>query len=358
MLCKIIELRSPKMKVFTFNAPEDTRVEVLWALRPKNRDRMFARFIAENKLLEVDSIQDCQLAIYPYKAFNPETLIFNEAVYDAAFEAEKYGKKLIIDAASDSDVFLDIPTANILRCGLYKSLQRSFEIECPFWSNFRTKQSLDSLTINDKVSRPKIGFCGTISSIGKLSQIAKRILPKTIAKSVLAEGKRSRNLDIRLREGMSLKLRTTAIALLAKDWRIESYFDISSPRKSYYHKNVSNKIELENLFVNNISHCDYTLCVRGTGNYSGRFYMALNAGRIPVVVDTDVVIPFEEKLHLVKVPAKSIEKIGDYVLEHFETTSESEFKAMKQANRDIFHQFIAPERFFPNLLRDILEDRP
>lgn len=358
MLCKIVELRSPKMKVFTFNAPEDTRVEALWALRPKNRDRMFARFIAENKLLEVDSIQDCQLAIYPYKAFNPESLIFNESVYDAVIEAEKYSKKLIIDATSDSEVFLDIPTAKILRCGLYKSLQRSFEIECPFWSNFRTKNSLDSLTISNKGRRPKIGFCGTISSIGKVSQMAKRILPKTIAKSLLAQGKRSRNLDIRLREGMSLKLRTSAIALLSKDRRIESYFDITSPTKSYYHKNVSNKIELEKLFVNNISHCDYTLCVRGTGNYSGRFYMTLNAGRIPVVVDTDVVIPFEDKLHLVKVPAKSIEDIGDYIMEHFETTSESELKAMKQENRYVFERFIVPERFFPNLLRDILEREP
>ena len=358
MLGTIVELRSLKMKVFTFNAPEDTRVEVLWALRPKNKDRMFARLITEIELLEVDSIQDCQLAIFPYKAFNPETLILDEAVYNAAFEAKKYGKKLIIDATSDSNVFLDIPTANILRCGLYKSLQRSFEIECPFWSNFRTKQSLDSLTINDKGSRPKIGFCGTISSIGKVSQVTKHILPKAIAKSVLAEGKLCRNLDIRLQEGMSLKLRTTAIALLSTDKRIESYFDINSPSRSYYHKNINNKIELENLFVNNISHCDYTLCVRGTGNYSGRFYMALNAGRIPVVVDTDVVIPFDEKLHLVKVPAKSIEKIGDYVLEHFETTSESELKAMKQANRDVFHQFIAPERFFPNLLRDILKGEP
>ena len=346
------------MKVFTFDSPDNTRVEILWALRPKNRDRMFARLIAENKLLEVDAIQDCQLAIYPYKAFNPETLIFDESVYNAAFEAKKYGKTLIIDATSDSNVFLDIPTAKILRCGLYRSLQRSFEIECPFWSNFRTKQSLDSLTINDKGSRPKIGFCGTISSVGKVSQMAKRILPKTVAKSVLAEGQLCRHLDIRLLEGMSLKLRTTAIALLAKDRRIESYFDISSPSRSYYHKNVSNKIELEKLFVNNISYCDYTLCVRGTGNYSGRFYMALNAGRIPVVVDTDVVIPFEEKLHLVKVPAKSIEKIGDYVLEHFETTSESELKAMKQENRYVFDRFIVPERFFPNLLRDILEWKP
>lgn len=345
------------MKIFTFNAPEDTRVEILWTLRPKNRDRMFAGLIAENKLLEVDSIQDCQLAIYPNKAFNPESLIFDESVNDAALEAQKYDKPLIIDATSDSDVFLNIPTATILRCGLYKSLQRSFEIECPFWSNFRTKKSLDNLTIIDKGSQPKIGFCGTTSSIGKGSQMAKHTVPKTVAKLVLAEGKLCRHLDIRLLDGMSLKLRTTAIALLSKDKRIESHFDINSPSKSYYYKNISNKIELEKLFVNNISQCDYTLCVRGTGNYSGRFYMALNAGRIPVVVDTDVVIPFEDKLNLVKVPVKSIEKIADYIVEHFEKTSESDFKAMKQENRQVFYQFIMPEKFFPNLLRNITENK-
>ncbi|HEY9770741.1 MAG TPA: hypothetical protein V6C71_20005 [Coleofasciculaceae cyanobacterium] len=343
------------MKIFTFNASQDTRVEILWSLRPKNRDKIFAEYITENKYTEVNSIQDCQVAIYPRKAFHPETLAFDNSVYDAAYQAEKYQKPLIIDATCDSDVFLDIPTAKILRCGLYKSLKQTFETECPFWSNFRTKSSLDLLKILPKQKKPAVSFCGTTSSIGKLSQIGKVLLPIQTAKLVLSSGKISRKIDIRLREGMSLKLRETAIKLLTIDRRINSYFDVTNPQQSYYNKDESNRIKLENLFVDNISKCDYVLCVRGTGNYSGRFYMALNAGRIPVVIDTDIVILFENKLHLVKVSVKSIEKIGDYILEHFETTSEAELEIMKQENRNVYHQYIAPDKFLPNFLRNVSE---
>ena len=167
------------MKIFTLNASEDTRVEILWSLRPKNRDQIFAKYIAENNYTEVNSIQDCQVAIYPRKAFHPETLAFDSSAYDAAYEAEKYQKPLIIDATCDSDVFLDIPTAKILRCGLYKSLQQTFETECPFWSNFRTKSSLDLLKILPKQKKPAISFCGTTSSIGKLSQLGKLLFRLT-----------------------------------------------------------------------------------------------------------------------------------------------------------------------------------
>ena len=83
--------------------------------------------------------------------------------------------------------------------------------------------------------------------------------------------------------------------------------------------------------------------------------MALNAGRIPVVIDTDIVIPFENKLHLVKVPVESIEKIGDYILKHFETTSESELEIMKQENRNVYHQYIAPDKFLTSFLRNVSE---
>ncbi|MGD1918377.1 MAG: hypothetical protein ACFCAD_05505, partial [Pleurocapsa sp.] len=119
------------MKIYTFNASDNNRVEILSPLRPKNRDQIFLNFIAETEYTEVNSIQECDVAIYPNRAYNPETLVFDNLVFDAAEKADKYSKPLIIDATSDSDEFLNIPTASILRCGLYKSLKKPFEVECP-----------------------------------------------------------------------------------------------------------------------------------------------------------------------------------------------------------------------------------
>lgn len=339
------------MKIYTFNAPEDTRVEMLWPLRSKNRDNIFSQFIAENRYTEVDSIQDCDVAIYPNKAFTPETLAFDSSVYQAAKLAKTYSKPLIIDATSDSDVLLDIPWANILRNGLYKSLKKSFETESPYWSNDRTKRGLDSLDISPKGKKPVIGFCGTTSSRGKLANLSKSIVPDAVTRLVLSQGKLSRRVDPRIIEGMSLQLRETAMKILAIDSRLEVCFDVTNNRQSYYVHNESNKIALENLFITNADKSDYVLCVRGGGNFSGRFYMALNAGRIPVVIDTDGVIPDEEQLHLIKVPINSLNNLPEVIAEHFATTTEQEFKAMKRENRLAYHQLLSPEKFLPNYIR-------
>ncbi|WP_036477062.1 hypothetical protein [Myxosarcina sp. GI1] len=342
------------MKIYTFNAAENTRVEILWSLRPKNRDKIFEEFITKNNWTEVSSIQNCQVAIYPYKVFNPETLAFDASVFDAAEEAVKYNKPLVIDATSDSDVFLDISTANILRSGLYKSLKKTLETECPYWSDGKTKDKLESLDIGFKSSKPAVGFCGTTSSIGKLFKIGK-VLPLSVAQSVLSQGAIARRVDIRLKKGMSHKLRAIAINLLEADPRIDSCFDITNHLDDYYDRDNSNRNLLENLFIKNMLESDYALCVRANGNYSGRFYMALNAGRIPVVIDTDVVIPYEDKLHIIKIPVDSLSKIADIILEHFERTSDREFREMKRENRSVYQQFLAPEKFLPNFLKGVVE---
>lgn len=338
------------MKIYTFGASNDTRVEILYSLKQDNRDPIFAQYIEQADHEEVDSIEDCQVAIYPRRVFHPETLEFDNGVYDAALTARQHNKPLIIDATSDSDIFIDIPNAHILRCGLYKTLQQPFETECPFWSNNRSKVRLDALEISAKPERPAIGFCGTTNSIGKLSNMAKFFAPNLTVKFLLSQGKYASKIDIRLREGMSLKLRETAIKLIASDKRLESNFELTNNHKSYYCQDENNRIVLEDLFIENTKKSDYILCVRGTGNYSGRLYMALNAGCIPIVLDTDIVIPFEEKLNLIKVPLNFLHQIGDIILEHFENITDEEFKEIKAHNRRVYHQFIAPEKFFPEFI--------
>lgn len=340
------------MKIYTFNAPDDTRVEILSSLRPKNKDRIFQNFIDETDYTEVNSIQECDVAIYPNRVFNPETLVFDNLVFGAAEKANKYNKLLILDATSDSDKFLNIPTANILRCGLYRSLKKPFEIECPFWSNYRTKIGLDSLEILPKSKKPRVGFCGTTASIGKLSNIIKKISPASVTRLILSRGILAQKTDPRVVEGMSLQLREMALEFVSRDRRIDSDFNITNNNQTYYAKDDSNKILLEKSFIDNTSKCDYVVCVRGSGNYSGRFYMALNAGRIPVVVDTDLVIPFEEHLNIVKVPVKSVKNIGDFIWEHFSNTTNEEFKKMKLQNRRVYNQLLAPEKFFVDFLNN------
>ncbi len=50
-------------------------------------------------------------------------------------------------------------------------------------------------------------------------------------------------------------------------------------------------------FLQNILGSDYTICVRGEGNYSYRFYETLDLGRIPVFIDTDCLLPWDKTIN-------------------------------------------------------------
>ena len=44
-------------------------------------------------------------------------------------------------------------------------------------------------------------------------------------------------------------------------------------------------------YINHLKRNTYVLCPRGSENYSFRFYEALNYGRVPILIDTDMVLP-------------------------------------------------------------------
>jgi hypothetical protein len=69
-------------------------------------------------------------------------------------------------------------------------------------------------------------------------------------------------------------------------------------------------------FVNNMKYSEFSFCPRGTGNFSTRFYEALHNGRIPVLIDTDTVLPFEKHIDYSKICvfSSSIDNVVDDVI--------------------------------------------
>lgn len=49
-------------------------------------------------------------------------------------------------------------------------------------------------------------------------------------------------------------------------------------------------------FQNNIFESHFNICNRGAGNFSMRFYQTLSAGRIPILLNTDMILPFEDEI--------------------------------------------------------------
>jgi Exostosin family len=81
------------------------------------------------------------------------------------------------------------------------------------------------------------------------------------------------------------------------------------------------------LYAAHLRNNTYIVCPRGVENYSYRMYEALNSGRIPVIIDTDMILPDQidwRSLALI-VPFDSLDQLHEIIMEDYQTRSAEEF---------------------------------
>jgi hypothetical protein len=110
-------------------------------------------------------------------------------------------------------------------------------------------------------------------------------------------------------------------------------------------------------FYQNLEQNLYTICCRGTENYSVRFYETLCMGRIPVVVDTDLVLPFDDTLdysqHCVWISKRDIARAADILLQFHHGHSENELAALQRANRTLWETCLSHKTYYAQLVRTL-----
>lgn len=107
--------------------------------------------------------------------------------------------------------------------------------------------------------------------------------------------------------------------------------------------------DLVNDFLENIRNSHFTVCNRGAGNFSMRFYQTLACGRIPVLLNTDMILPFDDCIdwNSIIVFADSDEVLVDKLLHYWETR---DIIMMQHKCRQIFDEYFAGTRFFDKVL--------
>ncbi len=103
-------------------------------------------------------------------------------------------------------------------------------------------------------------------------------------------------------------------------------------------------------FFKNMESNPYTFCLRGTGNFSVRFYETLAMGRIPLIVDTDFRLPLNclinwEK-HCVVVKA---DQVVETLVDFHQKISAEDFELMQQNNRKLWLTYLQREAYFLNM---------
>lgn len=267
--------------------------------------------------------------------------------------AQKYKKKVIVFAHGDLEIDIPIKNSIVFRIARYNYNKKSNEIMMPVYSEDLLQNK--SLDIRHKTGdKPVVGFCGWArlsSSREKLSYYAKEAV--WLAKNFLPGNK---NIGPE-RQGMWF--RQKAIKTLNRSPLVKTNFII---RESFSGHKATIKLDPDRArseYINNIMNSDFVLAVKGGGNCSMRFYEALSLGRIPLLVDTDGVLPLTDlidyKDFVIFVDYKDMAKIGDIVYNFYNKLSEEQYASIQQKCRSVFVDYLRVDAFFkqiPTLLKN------
>lgn len=268
--------------------------------------------------------------------------------------SETHHVPLLVDALSDSGGRVLLPNARILRTNQYRFLLPADEITTPY----AVEDLLESycggtLEPRPKTSRPSIGFAGfaRLSAVQRLRAIVKE-LPIRI-----------RGIFDRRYQAMQRGVfwRERAMRAFARSQSVQCDF-LVRPSYSGHVKTVAGDMKRNRQeFVNNLLNNDYALVVRGDPNASQRFYEALSLGRIPVLIDTESVLPLEHLIDYseccVIIAHRDISRAPAILADFHARVSPETFIRMQERARYVYEHYLRIDSFSKYLAEQLREKK-
>ncbi|AWI85074.1 hypothetical protein CEW88_15015 [Alloyangia pacifica] len=271
-----------------------------------------------------------------------------------AQKAAEAGKQIVVFHERDYDFKFPAANALLFTPTVEKDRQPN-EFGLPAWVPDHTN---GPAPLRQKQQRPSIGFCGQVkrpTAKTRLKQFARTSLP------YLSDIRMSGH-SASLRENFQHKfLRAQAVQTLLDHPGVDTHFVLhgdffagADQKSTADEKTVARQSALET-FLSNLADSDYSLCVRGIGNYSLRFYEIMAAGRPPLFLDTNCVLPYDFLIdwqkELVWVPQAEHQRAGQILADHHAGLSAEQFVDQQRRAREIWEDWLSPDGFFRNFYR-------
>lgn len=203
--------------------------------------------------------------------------------------------------------------------------------------HFQSIHQLDTIQPIAKRELAVVGFCGhaTISTV-------KRI--KELIKCLKENGRRFLQNPFR-KDWEPLFASAFERAQLLRYFEESTLIKTNFIYRNRYRAGAQTDLEREKTtleYYNNIATSDYVLCVRGAGNFSVRFYETLMMGKIPVFVNTDCLLPFEDQIdwkqHVVWVEWKDRKNVAAIVSDFHRNLTNEDFIQLQLDNRELWKE--------------------
>jgi hypothetical protein len=288
--------------------------------------------------------KEAHVFLLPYEfSFSQENLERTSAI---SREALANGKKLLIFYNNDNDQVIPVPNAIVFRTSFYESSRDADTHALPGWSvDFMSAYGKELFPLSEPASDLKISYCGYVDYLN-YSDLLKKKGIRSFIRGLLSGNSGFDRGTI---------LRGKAVRLLMREKGVTTKFLI---RSGFWASEVRDKRQARKEYASNMLSAEYTLVIRGAGNFSYRLYEAMSCGRIPVFINTDCVLPFPEfidwKKHTVWLEETRMGSISRVLKEFHKGKSAEEILRLQMDSRKIYEEWLSPSGFFSNIYRYIL----
>jgi hypothetical protein len=317
-------------------------------LTPEEQRR---RFGARVGVIEpVKTIQEADVCILP-KVWN-YYLRSDKVGLAVAFarRAAEFGKEVVVWNGGDLEAVVPIPNAVTFFHGPHRSLKRAYR---KTFAIPQFKEDWLQIYYQGKEQPrpwkpiPSVGFCGLASS-WNCRTLARGVYTKL--HHAYHKAGFARYVPPSLPPPVLLRMKI--LRRLAAESRLQTNFIIRDRYRGGIQgadtTNSQAKAKLE--FVGNIWENDYTVCVRGVGNFSARFYETLCLGRIPIFVNTDCVLPYDFKFnykdYCVWIEEDEIGQLPQRLLDFHSRLSPVAFLDLQHRCRQLWEDYLSVDGFY------------
>lgn len=259
-------------------------------------------FLNKKEIFLNSSLQDCEYVFLPYKWDNNMNKISH------LFQ----NNKKVVAFYNDDDAGTPAPSNDnfvLFRTSAYKTKLKKNEKIYPAFC-----EEINFEPVKDEIKNHRlISFCGQVES--NRAQIFQEIYNNN-------------------------RLRTNFII-----------------RNGFWAPEIQDKKIARQQFFKNMIQSLFVICVRGAGNFSYRLYETLAAGRIPIIVNTDLKLPLENFIewdeHAIIIEKKQIQFLH-ILIEQF--LYEKNIDELCLANKQLWDNFFSPYGFIKNFRTHISND--
>lgn len=261
------------------------------------------------------------------------------------------GKSVLVFWHGDSAAPAPLRRAIVFRTSQYRSAIRTNEIMMPAYAE--DLLGCAALSLRRKSDCPTIGFCGWGSYKNTKNRLGSLVKDALLDLRMLCTGDAS--LAARKK---GLRFRMAALRVLRESPLVRTNFLVRSSFSGHRDTARIDPAEGRREFIANMLESDFALSVKGDGNFSLRFYEALSLGRIPLLLDTECVLPLEDIVaydrFVLRVVPRDLPRMAAIVRDFYDRMTPGEFMRMQREAREAFEHFLNIESFLRHAVTHIL----